>query len=675
MPIKPIKSVGVLATATIFVIVLTVSFLTWSLRERELKHALIETVSITQMLMEQTEQNVESIDLVLQGVQERLLTPFGSQIPLSSAPIHLLLNARVSGVRHLRSLFVVDTDGAIVNTSRDISSQKVLVADRDYFKVFAQGKENSIFIDKPIRSRMDNAWVLNISRPLLNAKGEFRGVVVAAIDIFEFEKIYRLVQLDYQRPIGLYQADGTLIASLPHRESLIGEHAPELTNEALPALANQIRTIRHASGDGVHVVFSVGRLAGYPLWLGVGDEEALSLASWRETAIPIVAGAALVCIFTAFVAIFLIGKLRDEEILAEEFSRITDRYQHTVNALLDGVVAVDSSMSILLFNPAAERMFGRSAQDTIGQPLGILIPTRFQSTHGGHIERFTGMTEEISSTMISQQNIVGLRADGKEFPIESTFSKSMIGGQLQLTAVLRDVTDKRVSENDLRVANVQLRELSNSLQNVREQERTRISRELHDDLGQQLTGLKLSLSWLGTRIKEGRATAAENVDEMRYQLDAAIASVRRIAAELRPRALDDLDFGEALTWQTQEFMKRSEIDVTLNLPAAELVNTDNVATALFRIVQEALTNVVRHANASQIAIYLVSLDDDLVLTIHDNGTGFDGDSPQNGIGLVSMRERSAAIGGQFRIVSSASAGTIVEVVVPLASLSDTKDKL
>ncbi len=675
MQINPIKSVGVLATATIVVIAVTTGFLIWSLRERELKHALTETVSITQMLMEQTEQNIESTDLVLQGVQERLLTPFGSQIQLSSPPIHLLLNARVSGVRHLRSLFVVDTDGAIVNTSRDMTSPRTLVADRDYFKVFAQGKENTVFIDKPVRSRLDNTWVLNISRPLLNAKGEFRGVVVAAIDIFEFEQIYRLVQLDYPRPIGLYQADGTLIASLPHRESLIGGHAPELTNEKLPTIANQIRTIRHTSGDGAHVVFSIGRLAGYPLWLGVGDEETLSLASWRETAIPIVAGAALVCIFTALVAIFLIGKLRDEEILATEFGQVADRYQHTVNALLDGVVAVDASMSILLFNPAAERMFGRLAQDTIGQSLGILIPARYQPQHAGHIERFTKSGGGSSNTLLPQQNIVGLRADGTEFPIESTFSKSMIGGELQLTAVLRDVTDKRISENDLRLANAQLRELSNSLQNVREQERTRISRELHDDLGQQLTGLKLSLSWLGTRIREGRVTSVENVDEMRFQLDTAIASVRRIAAELRPRVLDDHDFGEALAWQTQEFTKRSDLDVTLNLPAAALVNTDELSTALFRIVQESLTNVVRHARATQVDIDLSVTDDDLVLTIHDNGAGFEGSNPQHGIGLVSMRERTTAVGGRFRIISAKGAGTTIEVVVPLNSLAAEKDRV
>ena len=200
---------------------------------------------------------------------------------------------------------------------------------------------------------------------------------------------------------------------------------------------------------------------------------------------------------------------------------------------------------------------------------------------------------------------------------------------------------------------------------VREQERTRISRELHDDLGQQLTGLKLSLSWFGNRLKEGRETAAQNVDDMRHQLDAAIASVRRIAAELRPRVLDDLDFAEALTWQTREFTRHSGLDVTLNLEGAAQVKDNDAATALFRIVQEALTNVVRYAQASAVRIALKQIDANIVLSIHDNGVGFDSSVHRTGVGLVGMRERCTAIGGHFGIVSQAHQGTTIVVSVPL----------
>lgn len=267
--------------------------------------------------------------------------------------------------------------------------------------------------------------------------------------------------------------------------------------------------------------------------------------------------------------------------------------------------------------------------------------------------------------MAPQLEIAGRRADGKEFPIESTISKSLIGGKLQMTAVLRDVTEHRLAEIELREVNRQLRNLSASLQNVREEERTRISRELHDELGQQLTGLKLSLSWLGTRLKEGRTTTPDTVDEMRYLLDTAIASVRRISTELRPLILDDLGFGEAMSWQTLEFTKRSDLEVTLNLPAADDVHEDELATALFRIVQESLTNVARHANATRVKIDLVAEGGKLVLTISDNGQGIQDNAKQGGIGLVSMRERANSIGAQFNIISGPGVGTTIEVTIPL----------
>jgi signal transduction histidine kinase len=241
----------------------------------------------------------------------------------------------------------------------------------------------------------------------------------------------------------------------------------------------------------------------------------------------------------------------------------------------------------------------------------------------------------------------------------------MIGGRLQMTAVLRDVTERRKSESALRTLNTQLRELSANLQNVREEERKRFSRELHDDLGQRLTGLKLSLSWMASRLKEGKPTAVSDVDEMRHQMDSAIGSVRRIAAELRPRVMDDLDFKEALTWQTKEFFKHSGIQIELDLDAADRVKEDGLATALFRIVQEALTNVVRHSGADKVLVSLHHANDQLTLVVSDNGRGFVLDGGSGGVGLVSMRERCGAIGAIFNVNSYPGAGTRIEVAVTM----------
>jgi PAS domain S-box-containing protein len=657
-----------LALLTIVAILLSASSLLLSLRARELRHAHQETLSLTQMLMEQTEKNFTSADLILQGIQERLASPVGRQLPLDSPPVQLLLSARASGLKTLSSIFLVDENGILINSSREAAIAPISLADRQYFKVFAQGRPDFAYLDKPVRSRIDNVWTLYMARRLAAKDGGFRGVLVAAISIPDFEKSFSTVQLDYARPIGMYTSDGTLVASLPHREDLIGKAAPELTNNTLPTKPKQIVSINLRDASGLAASHYVGKLADFPLLLGVADLEAQSLQPWRDIAIPVATGAILISIFTGLVASYLIGKLRRKDMLTVALNSANDRYQHTVDSVMDAIVAVDERMTITLFNPAAELMFGHAAAQALGKPLDILIPKRFRTVHVVHMTHFTGPDHVLPRTIVPQLEIVGMRADGTEFPIESTFSKSVIDGHMQMTAVLRDATQKRNSEQNLRDANSQLRELSNSLTQVREQERTRISRELHDDLGQQLTGLKLSLSWLGNRIKEGRETAAQNVDDMRHQLDAAIASVRRIAAELRPRVLDDLDFSEALTWQTQEFTRHSGLEVTLNLEGGEQIKDNEVGTALFRIVQEALTNVVRYAQASQVRISLTQQGDMLVLSIQDNGIGFDGSVRKGGVGLVGMRERCTSIGGQFSIQSHADLGTTIVVSVPLVFL-------
>jgi signal transduction histidine kinase len=184
-----------------------------------------------------------------------------------------------------------------------------------------------------------------------------------------------------------------------------------------------------------------------------------------------------------------------------------------------------------------------------------------------------------------------------------------------------------------------------------------------------MTGLKLSLSWLTNRIRDGRAATLESVEEMQQQLDAGIASVRRISTELRPFMLDELGFDEAMAWQCSEFEKRSNLKVTLNAPAAKAVKDNLVATALFRIVQESLTNIARHANASCVKIDLTSDGETMVLSVCDDGQGFQGNPRQGGIGLVSMRERAISIGANFRVVSHPGTGTTVELTLACAAAS------
>ncbi len=664
--VRPVYAVVALALLAVIAIAGSVSLFLWDLRGRELAHSRAETVSLTKMFMTQTQQSLESTDAVLLGLQERLQTPFGRSVSLDSSAIHLLLASRVSGGPQTHTLFLVNHEGKVVNSSRQGEVAAISVEDRAYFRQLRDGVAQGLFIDKPVHNRLNGSWTLYLSRRLNDPAGQFRGVVVAAFDLSRLEQSFSNLMMDVARPIALYLSDGTLLASLPHREHMMASLAPELNHESLPTAEQGVKLITHSSGDGSQEVLAIGRLKTFPLLVSVTNDEVLSLASWRETAVRIGLGAGLVTLFIVIVAASLLGELWREERLSVELSEATDRYQHTVDSVMDAIVAIDAEQKIVLFNPAAERMFVRNAHDTLGKPLSLLMPQRMRPQHGAHVGQFNH-SAGLSRTMAPQLEIVGIRSDGVEFPIESTISKTLIGGKVQMTAVLRDVSEHRRNEAELRKMNLQLRELSNALQDVREQERSRIARELHDELGQKLTGLKLDLSWLGSRLKEGREADPNKVDEMRHLLDETIASVRRISTELRPLILDDLGLGEAIAWQAREVTKRSGLSIELDLPAASMVRHDALATALFRIAQESMTNAVRHARATHMNISLTADADALKLQVQDNGVGFDVQAKSPGIGLVSMRERAVAMGGDFRMVSAPGQGVSISVLLPLES--------
>ena len=664
MQIRPTRAIGLLATLTIVLIAVAVTFLLWDMRKRQLETSRLDTLAFTHMLREETENTFDRVDLVLRGVQERMQTSYGGGLALDSAAVRLLLSARIFGIRQLGAMYLLDTTGMVVNSSREGDNLGANRADEEYFRAFANGGTEGLFIGKPVRDAK-GAWTLHIARSFTGTDGKFRGVAVAAMDLRQLEVSYQSLKSDHARPMSLYLADGTLLASLPHRENLIGEYAPELGNRPLPAPGDEVRMLDHATGDGGRHNFALARTGRFPLLVAAPSEDELALAEWRENSIVVVVGAVLVCAFIATTAALLLRGVNRQAELARALRDANDRYHQTIDSVMDAIVAVDSEHNILLFNPAAEHMFGVSKDEVLGQPLSRLVPERVREGHSLLMDRFMASRGH-SRAMASNMEITGVRADGTEFPIESTISQTMVDGKPQLTAVLRDITQRRRAEEDLREMNRQLRSLSASLQEVREQERSRIAMELHDDLGQQLTGLKLELSWLGGRMKEGRQATPEEVGAMRQLLDTAIASVRRIATDLRPPILDDLGFGEAVKWQTAEFAKRSGLDISLDLQAQALVEDDLVATALFRIVQESLTNVARHAGATQVKVSLTADESNLLLTVSDNGAGIDAVAGKgNGIGLVSMRERATALGGKFNIAGVAGAGTTIAVTLPL----------
>ncbi|MEP7199964.1 MAG: GAF domain-containing sensor histidine kinase, partial [Chloroflexota bacterium] len=223
------------------------------------------------------------------------------------------------------------------------------------------------------------------------------------------------------------------------------------------------------------------------------------------------------------------------------------------------------------------------------------------------------------------------------------------------------------AEGALKDSYAQLRALAAELQSVREAERTRIARELHDELGQALTALKFDLAWLTNQLVKKDVTLGQRARDVTAQMDTLIKTVRRIATELRPGMLDDLGLAASIEWQAREFQKHTGIPCEVHVPPHDLALAGEQATALFRIFQETLTNVARHAEAQHVVVKLESRDGSLLLQIHDDGRGVRADEivGTRSLGLLGMRERAELLGGEFNIRGAPGAGTTVTVTLPL----------
>jgi PAS domain S-box-containing protein len=461
-----------------------------------------------------------------------------------------------------------------------------------------------------------------------------------------------------------------------------------------------------------------------------------------------------------------------------------------IQSAMDAIITVDERQDIVIFNPAAERMFGCQSAVVLGTPLEQFIPARHREMHHGHVDQF-GVTGATTRRMGGAAEIVGLRADGAEFPIEASISQVSVGGKKLFTvilrditarkqaeealrdsvdryqrlvelvpdaiwveresriafanraclrllgaesaeqlvgrspldfihpefhalaaqrrerlgagleanplmekrvvridggetevdiaeasfhdegsvailAVLRDITERKRAERELHESRERLRQLSASLQAVREEEKARIARELHDELGQALTGLKMDLAQIADALGPEQQEVMRRADAMKSLIEATVTSVRRLATELRPLMLDDLGLVSTIEWLVNDFSRRTSIAVELTLPGPDFDVDAALSTALFRVLQESLTNVARHAHASRVRVALTECGSAVRLEVHDDGTGMDTatEGERKTFGLLGMRERAGMLGGELTVESSPGAGTLVMMIIP-----------
>lgn len=251
-------------------------------------------------------------------------------------------------------------------------------------------------------------------------------------------------------------------------------------------------------------------------------------------------------------------------------------------------------------------------------------------------------------------------------------SESRIVGVIH---ICRDITERKKAEEELKNSREKLRNLTAHMNIIREEERKYVAREIHDELAQALTAIKIDLFWLNKRLSADQDALRKKIESMTDLVDMTIKSVRRISSELRPGLLDDLGLQAAMEWQIKEFQKRTGISCEIDFRTGVLSMEQEHITAIFRIFQETLTNIVRHAEATRVSVKLKKTPDCLKLEVRDNGKGITEEqiSDPRSFGLIGMQERVHLLGGIIKINGVRGRKTVIKVDIPLNWKKDCLD--
>ena len=351
---------------------------------------------------------------------------------------------------------------------------------------------------------------------------------------------------------------------------------------------------------------------------------------------------------------------------ALEAARDSDTRLHSiVDSAMDAIISVDGKQRITLFNRAAERIFGYETREVLGEPLEMLMPERFRRSHNGFIQQFS--RTGVSTRPMGHTRIVSAqRRNGEEFPIDASISQVQVGAERYFTVILRDVSRRVAAERDLAQVREDLRELAVASRTAREQENSRISRELHDELGQNLTSLKMDLAYLEQKLTGAEPDVKKTLGEMKKLLDITMAATRRISADLRPLLLDDLGLAAALEWLAKETGRRHGFKVRLTVDDECKQLAEPLASQVYRIVQESLNNVARHAEASNVKVTIHKKHGRIELAVEDDGRGLSASDleKKGSFGLVGIRERVYMLQGRVDFHGEPGRGTRVIASLP-----------
>ena len=693
------------------------------------------------------------------------------------------LSGNIAGSSDAFWMIFIDAKGTCVAASRRLEVQGTSYADRDYFRVHADNRaDRGLFIAEPITGRVTQRRIFIMSRRVLNARGEFIGVIAVPMEAARFGSMLERARMNADIAIMLVHQSGKVIAAAPMFEQSFGSNL----STSLPFRQRHDLVFQANSPvDGRLMLYSAHALEGRPISVIAGIPVHALHQAWHDDLLIGASGIVVMAIIMWLLARVALASFRrlasSKQALQESEFRwkfalegagdgmfdwdtasnavlstllckamlgyaeididntfaawsacvhpddqphVTTRLarclagetpmyvsehrmrckdgslkwvlaramvirrnsagrtermigslsdidhrkqaeqaqvQRIVEAAPDPMLLIGTDDSITFANAAAQSAFGFTLQQLKEQTIHHLLPFLRQGQAAPW--RSAIGREAPPCAPMAQAALSGVRRDGSVFPVEISLSLFRMDDNAVVIASIRDVSKRLQAAQLLAQSHARLRLLSDHQQNIKEDERKRIARDMHDDLGQNLLVLKMDVALLAGRTAGSHSRLHQRTTLVLGNIDATIRAVKSIMNDLRPATLE-LGLYPAVEWQLMQFQRISGIACTL-APERAFDLDEGRTLAVFRVLQEALTNIARHAEASAVQIVLSQDADGFAMTVQDNGKGLHPDdrNKANCFGLMGIRERIHSLGGQLRMVGSPGNGTRLSIVL------------
>ena len=417
------------------------------------------------------------------------------------------------------------------------------------------------------------------------------------------------------------------------------------------------------AGVVISVIFWLLEASNHVIFFADSDMfEALFAPTWHELWMRLT----VVGVFMAFAILasrIVAARRRAEDAATRALTEVDQVFETAA----DGMRIVDRDFRVLRANDTFSALVGLQKDEIIGRKCHDVFWGEMCDTAG------CPLTRVLNGDQYVEYDAEKVRSDGTSVPciVSATPYRQPDGKIIGIVEDFKDISERKRAERDLKESGERLRELTAHLQSIREEERSRIAREIHDELGQVLTALSLDVRWLQKRLGTEQGELQDKTRSMGELITATVNSVSRICSELRPAILDDVGLSAAIEWQAGEFSSRTGIACNIQTEPPEIRLSEELSVAIFRIFQETLTNIVRHAKASEVEVELQLTPSGFLMRVSDDGVGMETTEPQkmSSFGLLGVKERVRGFGGELTFCTGKKGGACLDIVIPAPELT------